>query len=62
LGRGTEVGLVCRLDIAGCVLVEFEEGQVFGLVFELDIAGCVIVQWEDVQGFGFFVDWILLAV
>jgi hypothetical protein len=25
--KKTEVGLVCGLDIAGCVLVECEEGQ-----------------------------------
>jgi hypothetical protein len=34
VGRGTEVGLVCALDIAGCVVVECEELQV--LVYFVD--------------------------
>jgi hypothetical protein len=49
VGRGTGVCLDCGLDIAGCVLVEWEEEK--GLVYcGLDIAGCVVVEWEEKMG------------
>jgi hypothetical protein len=32
VGRGPEVGLVCGLDIPGCVVIEWEKRQGVGLV------------------------------
>jgi hypothetical protein len=49
-GRGTGFGLVCGMDTAVCVLVEWEELQGFGLICGLVSAGFVVVEWERDRG------------
>jgi hypothetical protein len=48
VGRVTGVGLVCELDNAGCVVVDFKSDRGL-IIFGMDIAGCVIVELEKGQ-------------